>query len=86
MQKNEWVRHDQSFFIIEFEIDDEDAVHAMDLFENDDVFLEFMGARIEYLARHKKRTHNHYLDIHAYFGESMDDKIKGLRELQFPKP
>ena len=45
-----------------------------------------MGARIEYLAKHEKIIHNHYLDIHAYFGESMDDKIKGLGKFPFPTP
>jgi len=54
MQENELVRDDQSYFIIKCEMDDEDAVHAMDLFENDDTFLEFMGARTKYLAKHKK--------------------------------
>jgi len=52
----------------------------MDLFDNDDAFLEFMGARIEYPIRYKKRIHNHYLDIHAYFGESMEDKIERLKD------
>ena len=28
----------------------------------------------------------HYLDIHAYFEESKDDKIEGLGELPFPIP
>ena len=86
MKENKWVRDDQNCFIIECKIDDEDEIHAIDLLENDDVFLEFMTARIEYPTRYKKRTHNHYPDIHAYFGESMDDKIEGLGELPFPIP
>jgi len=56
------------------------------LFEHDDAFLEFMGARIEYPTRHEKRTHKHYLDIHACFDESMEDKIEGLGELPFSTP
>ena len=45
-----------------------------------------MGARTKYLARHEKRTHKHCLDIHACFGESMEDKIQGLGEFPFPTP
>jgi len=45
-----------------------------------------MGARTKYPARHEKRNHKHCLYVHAYFGESMEDKIKGLGELPFPTP
>jgi len=85
-KEGERVRDDQNYFVIECEIDDEDAIHAIDLFENDDAFLESMGARTEYPARDEKRTHKHYLDIYACFGESMEDKIEGLGELPFPTP
>ncbi|WP_332610251.1 hypothetical protein, partial [Escherichia coli] len=56
------------------------------MFDNDDAFLESMGGRTKYPTRHEKRTNKHYLDIHACFGESMEDKIKGLGELPFSTP
>ena len=56
------------------------------MFENDDAFLESMGARTKYLAKYEKRIHKHYLYIHACFGESMEDKIEGLGELPFSTP
>jgi len=61
-KEDEHVRDDQNSFVNECEIDDEDAIHAIGLFENDDAFLESMGARTEYLARHEKRNHKHCLD------------------------
>ena len=67
-------------------IDDEDAIHAIDLFENDDAFLEVLGARTEYPVRHEKMAYTHYSDIHAYFGESKKNKIEGLGELPFSLP
>jgi len=45
-----------------------------------------MGARTEYPTMHEKRNHKHYLDVHACFGESMEDKIKGLGEFPFSTP
>jgi len=83
MQNDELVRDDQSCFVIECEIDNEDAIHAVDLFENDDAFLEVLGARIEYPTRHEKRAHKHYSDIHAYFGESMETKLKDWKNYHF---
>ena len=80
------MKDDQNYYVIESKIDNEDAIHAIDLFENDDAFLEFMGARTKYLIKHEKGTHNHYPNMHAYFDESMDDKIEGLGELTFSTP
>ena len=48
--------------------------------------MKVLGARTEYLVRHGKRTPAHYLDIHACFGESRENKIEGLGELPFPLP
>jgi len=86
MKEDKRVRDYQNCFIIECEIDDEDMIHAIDLFENDDAFLESMGARTEYPVRHENRTHKHCLDVHACFGEFMEDKIEGLGEFPFPTP
>jgi len=86
MKEDKRLRDDQNCFIIECKIDDEDPIHAIELFENDDDFLESMGVRNEYPARHEKRTHKHYLDIHACFSESKEDKIEGLGEFPFSTP
>lgn len=83
VQINEWV---SSCYVINCEIDEEDAIHTIDLFQNDDAFLETSGARIEYPIKHEKRVQTHWPDIHAYFEESRDDKIEGLGELPFPLP
>jgi len=86
MQNNELVSDDQSCCVIECEINNEDAICAIDLFENDDAFLEVLGARTEYPVRHDKRVYKHFLDIDAYFDGSMENKIEGLEELPFPLP
>ena len=71
----------QSCCVIDYEIDEEDAIHIIVLFDKDDAFLEVLGARTEYPVRHEIRDHTHYLDIHACFGKFKEDKIEGLEEL-----
>ena len=83
MQNTEWV---SNYYVIDCEIDEEDAIHTIDLFQNDDAFLDVLGTRIEYPVRHEKRTHTHYPNIHACFEEPRDDRIEGLGELPFPLP
>ena len=83
MQIKEWV---SGCYVINCKIDEIDAIHTIDLFQNDDAFLEVLGTRIEYPIRHEKRIQTHYPDIYAYFKESRDDKIEGLGELPFPLP
>lgn len=83
MTDNEWV---SDCYVIDCEIDEESAIHAIDVFQNDDAFLEDLGARTEYPIRHEKRIQMHYPDIQAYFEEFRDDKIEGLGKLPFPLP
>jgi len=83
MTDDEWV---SNCYVIDYEIDEENAIHAIDVFQNDDAFLEDLGARIEYPIRHEKRIQMHCPDIHACFEESRDDKIEGLGKLPFPLP
>lgn len=83
MQIDEWL---SNCYVIDYEIDEIDVIHAIDLFQNDDAFLEVLGTRTEYPIRHEKRSQTYYPDIHTYFEESRDDKIKGLGELPFPLP
>ena len=73
-------------YVIDCEIDEEDVIHTIDVFQNDDAFLEDLGARTEYPIRHEKRVQMHYPDIQACFKESRDDKIEGLGEFPFPLP
>lgn len=86
MQNNELVSDEQSCYVIDYKIDEEYAIHTLDLFENDDAFLEVLGAKTEYPIKHEKRAYTHYPDIHACFRESKEDRIEGLRELPFPLP
>ena len=83
VSNDEWV---SNCYMIDCEIDEEDAIHAIDVFQNDDALLEDLGARTEYPVRHEKRVQMHYPDIQACFKESRNDKIEGLRELPFPLP
>lgn len=86
MQDNDLVSDDQSCCVIDYEMNDEETIHAIDLFENDDAFLEVLGAKIEYSVIHEKRAYTLCSYIHAYFGESKEDRIEGLGELPFPLP
>jgi len=76
----------QNCCVIECEIEEEGAIHAIDSWKNDDAFLESIGARTEYPSRHEKRNHKRYSDIQACFEDSMEDKIEGLGEFPLPMP
>lgn len=59
MQNDELVRDNLICYVIKCEINNEYAIHAIDLFENDDAFLKVLDAKIEYLVRHEKRSYKH---------------------------
>jgi len=57
LAKNDEQTENQSCCVIKCEIDYEDVIHTIDSWENDDAFLESVGARTEYPTRHEKRSH-----------------------------
>jgi len=66
VSESNWQTRNQNCCIIECEIEDEGVIHAIDLWENDDAFLESVGARTEYPMRHEKRSHKGCSDVSKF--------------------